>query len=70
MAAMMNLDQYLDDTGLSRSEFAKRLGVSPGRLSQLRGKPWPPELALTLESVTGGKVSACSVSPVIAAARQ
>lgn len=67
----MTLQEYLDrPDALGRTALCEALGISNGRLSQLRDfESWPPELALKLEEVTGGAVSASDVSPVIAKAR-
>lgn len=67
----MNLSQYLARPGaLTRQELCAQLGISNGRLSQLRElTDWPPELALQLEEVTRGAISASDVSPIIAKAR-
>lgn len=67
----MTLQEYLARPGaLSRSEICAGIGVSAGRLSQLRASTdWPPELALKLEQVTRGAVCASDISPIIAQAR-
>ena len=55
---------------MSRSELSEALGISQGRLSQLRDSTeWPPELAIKLEEVTQGGVSASAISRVVALAR-
>jgi DNA-binding transcriptional regulator YdaS (Cro superfamily) len=68
----MTLDGYLkraDATPLTA--LAAEMGVSKGRLSQLRDSTdWPPELALKAEIATGGRVSASDLSPVVALARR
>ena len=52
------------------TELSALLGVSKGRLSQLsKGANWPPELALTAEEKTGGKLDAAKLSPTIRKAR-
>lgn len=68
----MNLATYLDrPSAKSLTALATEIGVSKGRLSQLRtSTDWPPELALKVEAVTGGAVSASDICPVIAQARQ
>lgn len=67
----MTLDAYFSQPdALSLTDLAKRVGISKGRLSQIRGgEPCPPELALKLERETGGAVSASGLSHVIAQAR-
>ena len=67
----MDLKTFLDAPGApSRAELCKTLGISQGRLSQLRDSTdWPPDLALRIENATGGALSASTLSPVIAQAR-
>lgn len=67
----MDLKTYLDRPGaLSRSQLCDKLGISAGRLSQLRDlADWPPELALKLEEATCGAICASDISPIIAKAR-
>ena len=66
----MNLEDYLDrPDALSLTKLAAKIGVSKGRLSQLKGVEWPPELALKAERVTGGELNASALSSVIAQAR-
>ena len=67
----MTLDTYLRQQGaVSLTDLAKRIGVSKGRLSQIRGgEPCPPALALQIETATEGAVSASALSHVIAQAR-
>jgi len=67
----MTLDAYLRSAGAkSLTELAGDLGVSKGRLSQLReALDWPPDLALKVEAATKGGVNASDISPVIARAR-
>lgn len=68
----MTLTQYLKREGLSFTDFADRIGVSKGRLSQLNNGPgdWPPDLALTAEEKSEGAVDAADLSRIIARARQ
>lgn len=68
----MTLDTYLSREGaMSLTALAIAMGVSKSRLSQLRkSKEWPAELALSVESKTGGALNASSLSPTIAKARQ
>jgi len=68
----MTLDAYLKrPDAMSLTQLATEMGVSKGRLSQLRNSTdWPPELALVAESKTGGALSASILSALIAKARQ
>jgi len=68
----MTLQTYLDRPGAkSLTDLATDIGISKGRLSQLRDSvDWPPSLALKVEAVTGGAINASDISPVIATARQ
>lgn len=66
----MTLDAYLKQDGIKAGDLARAIGVSKGRLSQIRGgEKCPPELALKIEAATGGAVSASALSHVIALAR-
>ena len=67
----MTLAEYIKRPGaLSRSALCEGLAITPGRLSQLRASTeWPPELALKLESLTRGAISASEICPVVARAR-
>lgn len=67
----MTLDAYLSREGSkSLTALSEEIGVSKGRLSQLRdGTNWPPELALKAEEATGGALDASELCPVIARAR-
>lgn len=71
----MELEAYLSrPDALSPTDLAKVIGVSKGRLSQLRketreGREWPPELALKAETATAGQLSASALSSIIAQAR-
>lgn len=68
----MLLDTYLKrDGSLSLTELSVRIGISKGRLSQLRNAvDWPPELALKAEEETHGALDASFLSAVVAKARQ
>lgn len=68
----MTLDAYLKRDGAkSLTDLSAEIGVSKGRLSQLReATDWPPELAMKVEEATGGELSASALSPIIARARQ
>jgi len=66
----MTLDAYLNLPGNKAGDLAKAIGVSKGRLSQIRGgDKCPPELALKIEAATNGEVSASALSHIIALAR-
>lgn len=67
----MTLDTYLRRDGAKTlTAIADEIGVSKGRLSQLRNATeWPPELALKVEAATQGALSASKLSAVIAQAR-
>ena len=66
----MTLSAYFErPDAMNASQLAAAIGVSKGRMSQLRDKPWPPELALEAERVTGGALDASLLSPVVKAAR-
>jgi DNA-binding transcriptional regulator YdaS (Cro superfamily) len=68
---MMTLDKYLAANGTQTlTALSAALGVSKGRLSQLRyATEWPPELALKVERETDGALSASALSSVVADAR-
>lgn len=68
----MDLETYLSrPDAMSLTDLAKVIGISKGRLSQLKneGKEWPPELALRAEQLTDGALSASALSNIIAQAR-
>lgn len=67
----MTLDTYFKQPGAkSLTELAALVGVSKGRLSQIRGgEKCPPDLALRIEAATNGAVSASALSHIIAQAR-
>ena len=67
----MRLSQYLERRGAA-AELSTKLGVSEGRVSQLKTKAgdWPAELALLAERETGGELDAAELSSIIARARQ
>lgn len=67
----MTLNEYLERAGSkSLTALSVEVGVSKGRLSQLRNATeWPPELALKIEGATSGMLSATQLSAVIAQAR-
>lgn len=66
----MNLTAYFErPDAMKASQLAAKLGISKGRMSQLKDKPWPPELALAAEKATEGALDAAQLSPVVAEAR-
>jgi DNA-binding transcriptional regulator YdaS (Cro superfamily) len=67
----MTLDTYLHSPGaMSLTDLSAAVGISKGRLSQLRhSTELPPELALKIERETNGALNASALSPVIADAR-
>lgn len=66
----MNLTEYFErPEAMNASQLAAKIGISKGRMSQLKDKPWPPELALAAEKATEGALDAARLSPVIAEAR-
>lgn len=67
----MTLDAYLAQPGAkSLTALALEVGVSKGRLSQLRLQTrWPPALALRVEEATSNVVDAASLSDVVAQVR-
>lgn len=67
----MTLEAYLArPDALTLTRLAAELGISKGRLSQLKtAHEWPPELALRAERATDGRLSASALSSVIAQAR-
>jgi DNA-binding transcriptional regulator YdaS (Cro superfamily) len=67
----MTLDAYFKQPDAkSLTDLAAAIGVSKGRLSQIRGgERCPPELALRIETATSGAVSASALSHIIAQAR-
>ena len=68
----MELETYLKTSAaMSQSELAVALGISKGRVSQLKTvDDWPPELALKAEAATGGALDASRLSSVVAEARR
>ncbi len=68
----MTLDAYLKSAdAMSLTALAREVGVTKGRLSQLRKvTDWPPELAMKVESATAGKLDASKLSPTVARARE
>jgi transcriptional regulator with XRE-family HTH domain len=56
----MRLSEYLNLTGIKRAEFARRIGVTSGWITQLcDGVGWPSrDVAEKIASETSGKVTA------------
>lgn len=53
----MTLSDYLKLYGIGQSAFAEKVDVTQGRISQiLRGSPVPPDLAVKIETASGGHV--------------
>jgi len=51
------LSKYLAETGIKRSDFARRLGVTRARVTQIcSGGVAHLELARRIEAETGGKI--------------
>jgi hypothetical protein len=67
----MTLDGYLKSPdAMTLTDLSEKIGVSKGRLSQLRDDTnWPPDLALKAEKETAGALDASELSPIIARAR-
>jgi DNA-binding transcriptional regulator YdaS (Cro superfamily) len=67
----MSLKQYFErPDAMNASQLAAKIGISKGRMSQLKDKPWPPDLALAAEKATEGLLDAGALSPIIAEARE
>ncbi len=68
----MTLDRYLAIEGSKTlTALSLEIGVSKGRLSQLRhATDWPPDLALSVEQATEGALNASFLSQVVARARE
>lgn len=56
----MKLSEYLESKGIRRGEFASRVGVSAGRITQLcDGSGWPSRgVAERISAATEGEVTA------------
>jgi DNA-binding transcriptional regulator YdaS (Cro superfamily) len=67
----MTLDAYFKQPDArSLTELAALIGVSKGRLSQIRGgEKCTADLALRIEAATNGAISASELSHTIAQAR-
>lgn len=68
----MDLNQYLKSPDApTLTALSDKVGISKGRLSQLRDSDdWPPKLAMLVEKHTGGMVDAAKISKTVAQARQ
>lgn len=68
----MTLSKYLEREGLSLTGFAAMIGVTKGRLCQLKkaAGDWPPDLALTAEEKSNGELDAAELSTIIARSRR
>lgn len=58
MVGMEKLTSYLEANGISQSEFAARIGVTPSVVSRYCSKGVTPDLqrAIVIERVTSGAV--------------
>jgi 3,4-dihydroxy 2-butanone 4-phosphate synthase/GTP cyclohydrolase II len=56
----MRLADFLKEQGIRRGKFARDIGVSPGRVTQLcDGRGWPSrDVAEKISVATGGRVTA------------
>lgn len=56
----MRLAAWLTDSGTARNEFARKIGVTPGYVTQLcDGVVWPSRKVVEeIQRVTAGKVTA------------
>ena len=60
----MTLKEWLASSGITRSEFARAIGVTPGRVSQLLAGAQPSlDLALRIQRVTGNRVRPDEFAP-------
>lgn len=60
----MKLAEYLDREGIKRGDFAERIGVSAGRVTQLCDGGWPSsDVAEKIVVETGGAVTADDFLP-------
>jgi DNA-binding transcriptional regulator YdaS (Cro superfamily) len=69
---MLTLSQFLDTNGApSLTDLAEKIGISKGRLSQLKSETdWPPDIALKIEAATHGAIDASAMSTIIQRARK
>ena len=56
----MTLKDYLEESGITREKFAKKVGVSRQTIQAILAKRWGPglSLAFAIEKATGGMVRA------------
>lgn len=67
---MTTIAQYLETADLTQEEFAAKVGVTQGRVSQwLRGGTIPVERALTIEAKTGEKLTRYDLRPDVFGAK-
>jgi 3,4-dihydroxy 2-butanone 4-phosphate synthase/GTP cyclohydrolase II len=65
----MKLAEWLKTSGMSKAEFARNVGISPGRVSQLLSGDTPSlDLALRIQQLTRDKVKPGDLSPQLAGA--
>lgn len=63
----MTLEDWFTATKTKKGDFANRIGVSAGRISQLiGGAPASIKVARKIEEATGGQVKAITVCPDLA----
>ena len=74
---MSNLSEYIASKGMTRSEFAKTVGISAPYLSEILSGAKRPSLnlAFRIEGITGGEVPASgwvehSYSPLTASSKE
>lgn len=63
----MDLKTFLEKSGVSQAELARRIGVTPSFISQwMTGhRPIPAEQVLPIEQATGGEVQRHELRPDI-----
>ena len=69
----MTLTEYLKKSdSLTASQLASSLGVSAGRITQLKadGADWPAHLAMDAEKITEGALDAAKLSSAVKRARK
>lgn len=69
----MTLTEYLKKSdSLTASQLASSLGVSAGRITQLKadGADWPAHLAMDAEKLTEGALDAAKLSSAVKRARE
>jgi DNA-binding transcriptional regulator YdaS (Cro superfamily) len=64
MLAIMKLAEYLIESGVTQAEFAGRVGVTQGRVSQwLSGETITAERCVAIEAATNGHVTRFDLRP-------